>query len=103
MKFENEIMNDMELENVSGGTTIQTISLLTTLQDIGVKGIPDGLTLKSERDIVFKPIEALNCLSGVLKKYGIDSTLSLNFKNKYVIDGRTAGAKAVVAHIKKQL
>ena len=103
MKFANEIINDMELENISGGTNIQTISLLTTLQEIGVKGIHDGLTLKSDRNVVLKAVEAAKCLIDVLKKYGVDSTLSATFKNSYRIDGDTVGAKAVVAHIKEQL
>lgn len=105
MKYAIELMNDRDLEMVSGGTTIQTISLLTKLQEIGVPGIPDGLTLKSDRDVILKGFEAKKCLKGIFEKYGLEGVLFVNplMKNKYKLDGKKIGAIAVVEHIKKQL
>ena len=65
----NELLSEKELDEVSGGNAIQTKSMLSILNDLGVPGIPENLRLEKGKP-GYSP-EASQKLKEVLSGFGI--------------------------------
>lgn len=110
-KFKNdEMLSDEALDEVSGGNIVQTMSMLSILNDLGVPGIPENLRLEGGKLGI--SVEASNKLSEILESYGakmvtipiVDNIIGNIYYLKNDSGSYTqVGADAVISHIKSQI
>ena len=105
-----ELLSEKELDEVAGGNIIQTKSMLSILNDLGVPGIPENLRLEGE-----KPgysLEASQKLKEILSGFGIkfdtpivaDAILDNTYMGKNEAGSWTRiGASEVISRVKAQI
>ena len=105
-----ELLSEKELDEVAGGNIIQTKSMLSILNDLGVPGIPENLRLEGGNPGY--SLEASNKLKDILNGFGIkfdtpivaDAILDNTYMGKNEAGSWTRiGAGEVISRVKAQI
>ena len=101
-KYANEIMSDKELDNVAGGSWVQTCDDSVHLHHYGLCRYRYGEFTNSETMSYFQSsIFAEADVKQAWKKVGVDFVPSFDRDNKYFINGKEVTHQEAMNHLNK--
>lgn len=87
----NEVMNEEQLDEVTGGTTAEIFDMLKAIKDNNLATVKTDLANGSAKD-------AANELASILRSYGFSGNVYFNpfMENKYTYKGKTKTKDEVI-------